>query len=316
MNMSAMQPGLDPAVRLAAVELIRLARHEDLGDGDLTTRLLADPAIAARFALRANQDCVFAGREIAPIILAEYDPAISIDWTDLACDGSRVEIPAAHGAASRTGSFDYAVLATISGPLGPILSAERVLLNFLQRLCGVATLTRRFVDAVAGTSARIYDTRKTTPGWRALEKYAVRCGGGCNHRLGLFDAVLLKDNHLAGVPSRQMAAHVFDLLNRLEFSGPKPPFIEAEAQSLEQAEELFKVVGVNAVLLDNFNHEDLRRAVELRNARGLKGKVDLEASGGITLATVRSVAETAVERISVGAITHSATAVDLSLERI
>ena len=177
-------------------------------------------------------------------------------------------------------------------------------------------MTRRYVEAIAGSTARIYDTRKTTPGWRTLEKYAVRCGGGCNHRHGLYDAVLLKDNHLAGIPTAKLAAHLFDLLNRLDTAGPNPPFVEVEADSLEQVEELFRVVGINAVLLDNFTLEGLREAVALRDARGLRGKVELEASGGITLNSVRAVAETGVERISVGAITHGATAIDLALERV
>ena len=209
----------------------------------------------------------------------------------------------------------------VRGPAGAVLSAERVLLNFLQRLCGIATLTRRFVDAVAGTEAAIFDTRKTTPGWRKLEKYAVRCGGGCNHRQGLFDAVLIKDNHLAVRPRVEtgapgLAGVVFEMLNRLDAGGAKPTFVQVEADSLAQVEELLKVVGLEAILLDNFSLEDLRKAVGLRDGCGLRGKVELEASGGITLDTVRTVADTGVDRISVGAITHSAAALDLSMERV
>ena len=283
--------------------LIELARREDLGAGDLSTGLLPDPGGAATFRLIAKQPGVFAGREVAPAVLRAYDPGIAVDWTELGSDGTRFDdLPAE--------------LATIHGPVGPILSAERVLLNFLQRLCGIATLTRAYVDAIAGTGATILDTRKTTPGWRKLEKYAVRCGGGRNHREGLFDAVLIKDNHLAGVQTPQLAEHVFDLLNRLEAPRAKPTFVEVEADTLAQVEELLKVVGIDVILIDNFSLEDMRRAVTVRNKAGLSGKVALEASGGITLDTVRGVAETGVDRISVGAITHSPTALDLSMERV
>ena len=284
-------------------ELVRRAREEDLGPGDLSTRLIDEPAAPATFRLIAKQPGVFAGREIAPAVLDAYDPTMAITWTDIGCDGARFDrVPAE--------------LATIIGPVGSILSAERVLLNFLQRLCGVATLTRQYVDAAAGTNAAILDTRKTTPGWRKLEKYAVRCGGGRNHREGLFDAVLIKDNHLAWVETARLAGHVFQMLNRLAASGAKPAFVEVEADTPAQVEELLKVVGIDMILLDNFSLDHLRRAVALRDERGLRGKVELEASGGVTLETVRAVAETGVDRISIGAITHSATAIDLSMERI
>lgn len=284
-------------------KLIALARHEDLGTGDVTTGLLDDPNVRVTFRLVAKEPGVFAGREIAPAVVAAFDEAIELEWTDAGCDRATIDpVPAE--------------LAVIKGPLGPILSSERVMLNFLQRLCGVATLTREYVDAVAGTGAEIFDTRKTTPGWRKLEKYAVRCGGGRNHREGLFDAVLIKDNHLTGVPTPRLAQAVFEMLNRLDTSKAKPDFIEVEADSLAAAEELLKVVGIDSILLDNFTIDDLCRAVALRDERGLRGKVALEASGGITLATVRAVAETGVERISVGAITHSAVTLDLSMGRI
>lgn len=287
----------------SVLRLIELAKDEDLGAGDLSTGLMADPGAPASFRLIAGQPGVFAGWEIAPVVLRTYNAAIDINWTDLGRDGARIDTVPSE-------------LATIRGPVGAILSAERVLLNFLQRLCGVATLTRAYVDAVAGTAAAIFDTRKTTPGWRKLEKYAVRCGGGCNHREGLFDAVLLKDNHLAGVETRQLAVAVFEMLNRLDAAGAKPTFVEVEADTLAQVEELLKVVGLDAILLDNFSLDDLRKAVALRDDLGLRGKVLLEASGGITLQNVQAAADTGVERISVGAITHSATALDLSMERI
>jgi nicotinate-nucleotide pyrophosphorylase (carboxylating) len=283
--------------------LIALAKAEDLGSGDLTVGLMADPAEQAEFRLVAKEPGVFAGREIAPAVLVAYDESIAIEWAPSSADGSAI----------RTVPADLAV---VRGPLGAILSAERVLLNFLQRLSGVATLTRRFVDAVAGTEARILDTRKTTPGWRELDKYAVRCGGGDNHRHGLYDAVLIKDNHLAGVETQRLAGTVFDMLNRLGQLQTPPSFVEVEADSLAQVEEFLKVVGIDVILLDNFSLDDLRKAVTLRNAYNLRGKVVLEASGGVTLETVRAVAETGVDRISAGAITHSASALDLSMERV
>lgn len=285
------------------VQLIELARREDFGSGDLSTSLIPNADTSAAFRLLAKEPGVFAGREIAAAVLRAYDASIEIDWADRCDDGARIdEVPAE--------------LAKIRGPLGAILSAERVLLNFLQRLCGIATLTRAYVDAIAGTNAAIFDTRKTTPGWRKLEKFAVRCGGGCNHREGLFDAVLIKDNHLAGVETRALARAVFAMVNRLSSGAAKPAFVEVEADTLEQVEELLKVVGVDVILLDNFSLEDLKEAVALRDGYALRGKVALEASGGITLESVRSAAETGVDRISVGAITHSATALDLSMERI
>ena len=208
----------------------------------------------------------------------------------------------------------------ITGRLPLLLGIERTLLNFLQRLCGVATLTRQYVDAVAGTGAKIYDTRKTVPGWRQLDKYAVRCGGGCNHRMGLHDAVLVKDNHLAGSeigglasPGR-LAVAAFEILNRSTDLKPPPDFIEFEVDTLEQLDELFKVVGIDVILLDNFTPEKLREAVKRRDGLGLKEKVALEASGGVQLYTARAMAESGVDRIAVGAITHSAPALDLAME--
>jgi nicotinate-nucleotide pyrophosphorylase (carboxylating) len=281
--------------------LIQLAQEEDLGAGDLSSGLLSDPTAAASFAIVAKSQGLFAGQEVAAEVLRAYDPAIEIRWLPGVADGLVLaNIPVD--------------LATLCGPLASLLSAERVLLNFLQRLSGVATATRRFVDLVSGTSAAIYDTRKTTPGWRKLEKYAVRCGGGLNHRDGLFDAVLIKDNHLAGVPVRRLGGFVFDLLNRLAELKWKPAFVEVEADSLEQVEVLLSVVGIDIILLDNFSVDDLHKAVKLRDSMGLARKIELEASGGVSLANVRAIAETGVDRISVGAITHSVVALDMSLE--
>lgn len=283
-------------------ELIALAQREDLGGGDRTATLLSDGEERARFRLLAKQGCVFAGREIGGAIAERY--GVDVEWAPGAIDGRRItDVPTELG--------------NVSGTLSNVLAGERVILNFLQRLCGVASLTRAFVDAVSGTGAVILDTRKTIPGWRLLDKYAVRCGGGCNHRQGLFDAVLIKDNHLSGVPTRRLAGHVFELLNRLAAEGGvRPAFVEVEATTVAQVEALLDVVGIDMILLDNFKRDDLRAAVGVRDERGLRGRIALEASGGVTLETVRAVAETRVERISVGALTHSAAAIDLSLERV
>lgn len=292
----------ETSLRAQTRALARMARDEDLGPGDITSQLIAENTLA-EFRLVAQESGVFAGRVIAADVLGVYDDSMELDWLDSTRDGARIQNPPAD-------------LSRIRGPLRTVLAAERVLLNFLQRLCGVATLTRAYVDAIAGTGAEIYDTRKTTPGWRVLEKYAVRCGGGKNHRMGLYDAILLKDNHLAGVGPRQLAGVVFDMLNNASSLGTKPSFVEVEVDTLEQLGELLKVVGIDVILLDNFTVDQLRSAVSLRDGLNLRDKVALEASGGVNLETVRAIAETGVERVSVGAITHSAPALDLSLERV
>lgn len=289
-------------IQECALVLARLAREEDLGSRDVTSALLHDTDRGA-FRLVARQAGVFAGRAVAKTVLSVYDENVELQWTDAGGDGAVIDRPPVE-------------LGRLHGSCRTILEAERVLLNFLQHLCGVATLTARYVEAVAGTTARIFDTRKTIPGWRVLDKYAVRCGGGRNHRMGLHDAVLIKDNHLAGIPTSQLAGRVFDMLNTASTLDPPPSFIEVEADSLAQFEELLKVVGIDVVLLDNFSLADLRQAVAMRNGANLKGDLELEASGGITLETVRAVADTGVERISVGQITHSAPALDLALDRV
>jgi len=290
-------------VHACATRLAELAREEDLGAGDVTSALLPTGDERAEFRLVAREPLVFAGQVIAADVLGVYGSELTLSWNRDVADGARI------GEAGME-------LARIVGPYASVLTAERVLLNFLQRLCGIATLTRAYVDAVAGTGAKILDTRKTTPGWRALEKYAVRCGGGCNHRMGLYDAVLIKDNHLAGVAPDRLAGFVFDLLNRITERPPRPSFVEVEVDSLEQLEQLLKVVGIDVILLDNFPPERLRDAVQLRNSSCPDRRVALEASGGITLETVRAMAETGVERISIGALTHSSPAADLALERV
>lgn len=291
------------ALHDCAVRLAQLARDEDLGDrGDITSDLMAEHG-SATFRLVARQPGVVAGRAIVADVLNVFGGGIDVEWTETGHDGASItETPAP--------------LATLTGPLRDILSAERTLLNFLQRLCGIATATRRYVEAVAGTAAKIYDTRKTIPGWRVLEKYAVRCGGGHNHRMGLHDAILLKDNHLAGIPPDRIAHAVFEMLNVAESRKTRPAFVEVEADTPAQVEQLLTVVGIDVILLDNFPLENVRTAIALRDQLNLRDKVQFEVSGGVTLDTVRAMAETGVERISVGAITHSAPALDLALERV
>lgn len=288
--------GIDP-VRFQ--RLVETALAEDLGDrGDLTTQV-AGLNGDARAEIVARRSGVFCGGELVPILLALAAPHVVATGRT---SGSGVPV-AAGGRLIR-----------LAGPIEEILVVERTLLNFLQRLSGVATLTHAFVEAVAGTHAEIFDTRKTVPGWRELDKYAVRCGGGRNHRHGLHDALLIKDNHLTGVPPDRLAFTLFEMLNRAESLSPPPAFVEVEVDGLDQLSEVLKVVGVNVVLLDNFTADALSAAVRMRDQAGLAGKVELEASGGITLSNVRAVAETGVERISIGALTHSAPAFDLSLE--
>lgn len=274
-------------------ELLALARREDLGPkGDLTSRLLPEN-MTATAEFRARNAMTLAGACFLAEIAEAYDPAI------------RTDLLAGDGHAVRPGQ----AVARWTGPARAVLSAERVALNFLQRLSGVATATRRYVDAVRGTSASIFDTRKTTPGWRELEKYAVRAGGGQNHRRGLYDAVLVKDNHLAARNSK--LAEIGPELDALRKElGPRG-FIQVEVDTLEQLADAL-TLPIDIVLLDNMPPETLRRAVAMRDQAA--PSIELEASGGITLQTVRAAAETGVDRISVGALTHSAPAVDLGLD--
>lgn len=277
--------------------LWRRALEEDGADRDVTSLVSIDASTRGVARVAARGAGVFAGAAVLDVLAAEH-AAIA------------VERQVNDGAALAAGQ----TIALLRGPLRELLGIERTLLNFLQRLCGVATLTRRYVDATAGTSAMIYDTRKTIPGWRRLDKYAVRCGGGSNHRLGLHDAVLIKDNHLAGIETPRLAGRVFEMLNEVSTLPQKPDFVEVEVDTLEQFDELLKVVGIDVVLIDNFTPGQMREAVERRDAAGLRGKLALEASGGVSLDQVARVAATGVERIAVGAITHSAPALDIHME--
>jgi nicotinate-nucleotide pyrophosphorylase (carboxylating) len=277
--------------------LVELAREEDLGTGDLTGRLLAaDLRARARFI--ARQDLVFCGGVMMPSVARAYDELIEmILWVE-------------EGQAITEGQ----VLAEWFGPAWAIMAAERVALNFLQRLSGVATLTRQYVEAVAGTEAKLCDTRKTTPGWRELEKYAVRIGGGTNHRRGLYDAVMVKDNHLEAMKHSSEPMALADLAGPLDILRRELPhdgFIEIEVDTLDQLETALHL-PCDIILLDNMPPAELRQAVARRNE--LAPTIQLEASGGVTLETVAEIAATGVERISVGALTHSAPAVDIALD--
>jgi nicotinate-nucleotide pyrophosphorylase (carboxylating) len=279
---------LSPLPSLLIEPVVRAALAEDLGRaGDVTAALIpAEARMACVFA--ARRDGRVAGLECARLALAALDPS------------ARFEVEIADGADAGAG----AVLARIEGNARAVLSAERTALNLLGRLSGVATLTRAYVRAVEGTGARITDTRKTTPGLRALEKYAVRCGGGVNHRFGLDDAILIKDNHVAA------CGGVAQALSRARLVAGHLTPIEVEVDSLEQLDEALPFAP-QVVMLDNFPLDDLRRAVATA-----KGRVVLEASGGVSLETVRAIAETGVDVISVGALTHSAPVLDIGLDAV
>lgn len=266
------------------------ALAEDTGSGDVTTLALVPEDAQAKARMTAREPLVVAGLAFAETAFRALSPAIEIEPE--AVDGQRV-----HTAGT---------LLRIAGPARAILTAERVALNFVQRLSGVATLTARFVQEVADTHATILDTRKTTPGWRRFEKYAVRCGGGTNHRLGLFDMVLIKDNHLMTLqlePPNPVAAAIRRA--RSQYPNLK---IEVEADTPEQVQHALEA-GADMILLDNMDVEQLKTAVHWINRRA-----KTEASGGVTLKNVRAIAETGVDFISIGALTHSAPAVDIGLD--
>jgi nicotinate-nucleotide pyrophosphorylase (carboxylating) len=272
-----------------AVEtLIELALQEDLGAGDWTTDSLIPPDHQSRGAILAQAEGILCGVEIAKWVFQRLDSAMR--FADALTDGARL-------------APDVRVL-TIEGNTRALLKAERTALNFLQHLSGIATRTRQFVDAVAGTGAQIVDTRKTTPALRLLEKYAVRVGGGRNHRVGLYDGILIKDNHLAA-----LGGDIAEAVRRARQHAHHLLAVEVECTTLEQVKQAV-AAGADGILLDNMPLETLREAVRLA-----KGRVRfLEASGGITLENVRAIAETGVDFISVGAITHSAPILPMHLE--
>jgi len=269
---------------------VQLALAEDIGEGDATTLATVPEATTARAVMRAREPLVVAGLALAEAAFLELSSWVKITRT--VEDGERV--------------MAHKALMGIAGPARALLSAERVALNFVQRLSGVATLTAQFVEAIKETGTQILDTRKTTPGWRRLEKYAVTCGGGRNHRSGLFDMVLIKDNHLIALKDEAPNA-IAAAVRRAREKYPRLK-VEVEADTLEQVEQAV-AAGADVVLLDNMNPVQLRLAVQK-----CKSKAQTEASGGVTLASVRAIAETGVDFISVGAVTHSARAVDIGLD--
>ena len=294
-NELAHMPHFSPAEVDACRQIVTLALAEDLGAaGDRTSSALIPATQLGRAAFVARSAGVIAGLPTTTLVCAAVDPQLSIE----------VHVPDGTAFTGRN------KLATVTGPLRSILIAERTALNFLQRLSGVATLTRKYVEAVAGQKAKVLDTRKTTPGWRLLEKYAVRMGGGTNHRMGLYDGILIKDNHLAGLGDPATAVRRAVELARTHPGNVGLP-VEVEVDTLEQLEQ---VLGVRPeiVLLDNMPPELLRKAVARRDA--LSPTTQLEASGGVNLTTIRAIAETGVDRISVGALTHSAAALDIGLD--
>lgn len=287
-----------PILPAEAARVVDNALAEDLGMGDVTTDSLIDPVWRAEGALVAKAEGVVAGVAIARLVFHRVDP--SVQFMPKMVDGARV--------------CAGDVLATVAGPAGAILRAERTALNLLQRISGVASETARYVEAVKGTPVRILDTRKTTPGLRALEKYAVRAGGGHNHRHNLADGVLIKDNHLEALALAGFG--LGDAVARARDRAPHTVAIEVEVTTLAQAEAAVEA-GADAILLDNMPPEQMKDAVRRIAAKAEalhRPRPLVEASGGITLATVRAVAETGIDLISVGALTHSFKALDISLE--
>ncbi|TYO99863.1 nicotinate-nucleotide pyrophosphorylase [carboxylating] [Geothermobacter ehrlichii] len=265
--------------------LVREALREDIGLGDLTTMATIEPGTMARAELVAKEDFVLAGIDVAREVFRQLDADTAFEA--LKADGQKIE----------RGD----VLAWIKGEAAVLLQGERVALNLLQRMSGVATLTRRYVDAVAGTGAVIVDTRKTTPGLRAVEKYAVRMGGGRNHRTALYDGILIKENHIAA------AGGIGAAVERARDRVPHLMKIEVETRDLDEVRQALEA-GADAILLDNMSLDQLREAVALVDGRALT-----EASGGVNLETVADIAATGVDLISVGALTHSYRAVDISM---
>jgi nicotinate-nucleotide pyrophosphorylase (carboxylating) len=269
--------------------LVRAALAEDVGPSDWTTAWTVAPDALGHACVEAKAELVVAGTEAAGAVFAAVDPTIKVRV--VRGDGTRAAPPD--------------VVLELDGLAGRILTAERVALNFLGRLSGIATLTREFVEAVRGTSARIVDTRKTTPGWRHLEKAAVRAGGGGNHRMGLYDMVMIKDNHIAA------AGGITAAVRRVRAHNDEHLPIEVEVRDMKELDEVLELY-VDRILLDNMDTAGLRAAVERVHELGAE-RPEIEASGNVTLANVRAVAETGVDLISVGALTHSAPVADLSL---
>lgn len=283
--------------------LVRLAIAEDLRDTvDWTTVCLIDPDVRGGCQIVPRKTGVCAGIELLPWIVDEFD-------ADLSCQ--------THLRDGETMTPKIAI-ASIEGNVRDLLTAERTILNVLSRLCGIATLTRTFVDAIAGTKARLYDTRKTTPGWRLIEKYAVRCGGGNSHRSGLYDGFLIKDNHLAlagrdgkAMSAGEAAARALRWRDSQVERMRAPSMVEIEVDSLEQFRDVLPI-GPDIILLDNFSIDQLAQAVAIRDEA--KSMVELEASGNVKIDTIAAIAATGVDRISSGALTHQAQSLDLGFD--
>lgn len=271
-------------------EIIESALKEDVGDGDHTSLATIDPGAMGTGTVKAKQEGVISGMEVATLVFKKTDPAISL--TVLKKDGDQVKMG------------DELILA--KGPIQSLLKAERLVLNCMQRMSGIATLTSKYVQAVAGTGAIILDTRKTTPNFRILEKYAVVSGGGKNHRTGLYDMILIKDNHVDGAGGITNAIQKAN--DYLKKTGKHLP-IEIETRNLREVQEVLSIGQVQRIMLDNFTPAQIREALVLIN-----GRFETEASGGITLENVRSYAETGVNFISVGALTHTFKSLDINMK--
>ena len=288
--------------RMATAEHVERALAEDLAsadgdwsiDNDVTSAAIVERDRRGVAQFRARRNGRLAGLPLLPMIVERLDATL------------HVQLRYSDGMAVKSGE----TFATLSGPLRSILAAERTMLNYLGFLSGIATLTAQYVQQIENTPARIYDTRKTLPGFRKLSKYAVRCGGGYCHRIGLFDAMLIKDNHLAHLPPAKVEQTLTAAIERARASR-RLSFVEVEVDNLEQFRTMLNL-DVDVVLLDNMTVEQLREAVYIRNE--LQSPVKLEASGGVNLDTVRSIAETGVDRIAVGALTHSAPVLDIGLD--
>jgi len=278
--------------------LIELARREDLGGGDVTSNITIPARQQGTGHIVFHQSGILCGMPVVQEVLRQYDEHLVLHR--LFQDGEQIN--------AKT------TIAEVHGPLRSLLAAERVLLNFLQRLSGIATVTARYVEQTTGSHAQIFDTRKTTPGWRELEKYAVRCGGGANHRQGLYDAILIKDNHLHALGSGDLKEKLSQTIKTIFKRHQELKFIEVEVDDLQQLQTVLGIEGVDIILLDNMNTDQLRHAVALRDSMHPQKNVFLEASGNITLEKVNEIARTGVERISVGALTHSATGLDIGLD--
>lgn len=282
--------------------LINLARDEDMGvpAHDWTGELMFSPGATREVHLRARQEGIASGLAFLPDLIAVFSANNDIEFETHINDGDEIH--------------PGTILAILRGNARELVALERTMLNLISRMCGIATLTREYVCQVQGTSARICDTRKTTPGMRVFEKYAVRCGGGSTHRLGLHDAVLIKDNHIAGLTPEEIATRVGDLAYTLTDTNTALWFVQIEVDSLDQLRGVLRVPSgvLDIVLLDNMPPEMLKEAVRMRDES--KSKLLLEASGGVTLGSLQSIAMSGVDRVSIGALTHQAQSIDLGLD--